>query len=324
VGLPERYDPLATPPYIDFLVDKQAGGLYRSLSFDALPMPNFAMPYGLSNFSWILPLISKESVAFTKRYLDAGFLTINWYAANVAVARNDGAGSALSELGRNLKYYSLIGARYVVAGGTAIDLPQVFADERTGAKVYLNEKALPRLFLAPCSRVVPEGKAALADLGGISDPRVEVLVDRGPELACPGAKPEARLTISRFDLSPNEVKARFTSDRAGIVTLTDLHAPGWRAFLDGEETEILKVDGIFRGVRADRTGEHELRFVYRPPRWNLSLILACAGLLLCLYLADLVSVFLRGTPELSWGTQRPSRDSRRTGVSLPHVFRESQ
>jgi hypothetical protein len=47
------------------------------------------------------------------------------------------------------------------------------------------------------------------------------------------------------------------------IVLADTYAPGWRAFVDGEEAPIHPVNHLFRGVALE-AGAHRVRFEYRP------------------------------------------------------------
>ena len=49
----------------------------------------------------------------------------------------------------------------------------------------------------------------------------------------------------------------------GLLVLRDSWYPGWTAFIDGERTPILRINGCFRGVVVP-AGKHKTKFVYRP------------------------------------------------------------
>lgn len=61
----------------------------------------------------------------------------------------------------------------------------------------------------------------------------------------------------------NEVLLRASFPAEGFIVLADQYFPGWRAYVDGKETEIYETNGILRGV-AVPAGEHEVAFRYRP------------------------------------------------------------
>jgi uncharacterized membrane protein YfhO len=89
-------------------------------------------------------------------------------------------------------------------------------------------------------------------------------------------------TVREFHVSPNEVRIKYSANLPGVLAVVDSFSDGWRAEVNGQEVPVLRVDGVFRGVRIETPGELDVRFWYRPPRWNLSLTLAGLGLLVLL------------------------------------------
>ena len=63
----------------------------------------------------------------------------------------------------------------------------------------------------------------------------------------------------------------------GLLVLSDLYYPGWKAQVDGEDVDIERVDYLLRGVPlAD--GHHTVEFEYAPASWRIGWILSLAGL----------------------------------------------
>ena len=88
---------------------------------------------------------------------------------------------------------------------------------------------------------------------------------------------------------PNEVVIKTHVLHHAYLVLNDIHFPGWRCFVDGEETPILRANFLFRAV-ALAPGEHRVRFVYRPSRLWAGISVTAATLLLslvCLVLGSL-------------------------------------
>ena len=61
--------------------------------------------------------------------------------------------------------------------------------------------------------------------------------------------------------------------------LSDPYYPGWRAFVDGVETPILRADYLFRAI-ALPPGSHEVRFVFVPWSLQRGMLLSAAGVLI--------------------------------------------
>lgn len=72
---------------------------------------------------------------------------------------------------------------------------------------------------------------------------------------------KGKVFIEKYGL--NNVHIRTVFPEKGFMVLSDQYYPGWKAFIDGEETKIYEVNGILRGVVVPQ-GEHSVVFKYRP------------------------------------------------------------
>ena len=62
------------------------------------------------------------------------------------------------------------------------------------------------------------------------------------------------------------VKANTSSETEEFMVFTQNYLPGWRAFVDGEESKTYKVNSVFPGIFVP-AGEHKVEFVY--DYWSL-------------------------------------------------------
>ena len=147
------------------------------------------------------------------------------------------------------------------------------------AQVYSNSNALPHAWVVGDERVVDGEDAALDAVGDPSwKPRREAIVEH-PIDGLGGDGGTAR--IETYD--PERVVIDATSDGPGMLVLSDLHYPGWKAEVDGEEVDIERVNYLMRGVPlAD--GEHRVEFRYEPASWRIGWILSLAGLIVMVLL----------------------------------------
>jgi len=53
------------------------------------------------------------------------------------------------------------------------------------------------------------------------------------------------------------------AESAGLLILSELYYPGWRATVNGRATEIYKVDGALRGILVPQ-GESRIAVAYAP------------------------------------------------------------
>ncbi len=77
--------------------------------------------------------------------------------------------------------------------------------------------------------------------------------------------------------SPNRIWLETECAVPAMLVITDVWHPAWRAFLDGKETPVRRVNYCQRGI-AMETGDHTVEFVFRPPRADLGLVLGAVGL----------------------------------------------
>ncbi|HAF14093.1 MAG TPA: hypothetical protein DCK99_10430 [Blastocatellia bacterium] len=147
--------------------------------------------------------------------------------------------------------------------------------------VYENKHVLPRAWLATGSVTLPDEQALnvirSGKLGGRDwNPRQTVLV----ESPVPGNATEdsqnARAEITRNE--PNRVDIKTTSNTSSILVLAENHYPGWRARVDGNAVDVLRVNYNLRGV-ALPAGEHHVEFVYRPKSVLIGLLVSLVTML---------------------------------------------
>ena len=67
----------------------------------------------------------------------------------------------------------------------------------------------------------------------------------------------------------------------GILVLADSWYPGWKAYLDGNQTPIFPVDLAFRGIEVG-AGNHQVIFEYKPYSLRIGLYITASALILVL------------------------------------------
>jgi uncharacterized membrane protein YfhO len=78
-----------------------------------------------------------------------------------------------------------------------------------------------------------------------------------------------------------EVTIDVKMENDGFLVLTDQCYPGWKAFIDGKETEIYPTDYTFRSIYMKK-GSHTVRFVYDPMSYKAGKYISIATLLFLL------------------------------------------
>jgi uncharacterized membrane protein YfhO len=72
-----------------------------------------------------------------------------------------------------------------------------------------------------------------------------------------------------------------TSEREGILVLSESSFPGWRVFVNGKEKECLWLDLLFQGVEIEK-GKSTIEFRFRPTGFRLYGFVSLASFLLFL------------------------------------------
>lgn len=91
-----------------------------------------------------------------------------------------------------------------------------------------------------------------------------------------------RNTVDEFIISKminDEIIGNISVKENGYFTISIPYDKGFKAFVDDEEVEIEKVNNTFMGFKIDK-GEHKIKFVYKAPLKNISIIVSLSGILL--------------------------------------------
>jgi hypothetical protein len=149
------------------------------------------------------------------------------------------------------------------------------------ARVYRNDRALPRTFLVDRQRTVDGADAALA---AVTHPRFDgrrvAVTERAvPDVPQDDGGARARAGTARLvSYSDERVVARADVARTSLLVLTDVHFPGWKATVDGRPATIERVDYLLRGVKVP-AGAHTVEFRYEPASWRAGWIVSAVAAL---------------------------------------------
>ncbi len=103
------------------------------------------------------------------------------------------------------------------------------------------------------------------------------------------SQPDSTATIKRLSYAPDRLTYKYSSAVDRFAVFSEIYYPaGWKAFVDGEETEIYKVDYILRGLQLP-AGEHDVEFVFEPKSFAIgSAIATGASALIVLLIIGLI------------------------------------
>ncbi len=166
----------------------------------------------------------------------------------------------------------------------------VTALERS-SMVLENPRSLPRAFFVPRAEVVADSKALLERLASPEhDARRVVLLDEPPGdgfIGTEGATGRVEIVSDRSE----RLELRVSAGKGGFLVVTDQHAAGWYAELNGIRWFVLRANHAFRAVRVP-PGHSTVVLAYRP-RAVLWGSLLSAVTLLALAVAGTIRIDLR-------------------------------
>jgi hypothetical protein len=146
------------------------------------------------------------------------------------------------------------------------------------ARVYLNQRALPRALLVTGVRCVDDATARRLIRERRIDFRREVLLGDRCDAAPPGG-PERSDGVSEIvEYGADRIRIDVRTESAAYLLLTDTWFPGWRARVDGGDATVWRADYAFRAVWVP-PGRHTVEFRYEPRSFRWGLAVSCLGAL---------------------------------------------
>jgi hypothetical protein len=161
-------------------------------------------------------------------------------------------------------------------------------------RVYRTLDPLPFAYFIQSGIFVPTADDALRLLlaapEGHLDLHTTVLLNhvkrRSPDQApIPYSPIKKTKSVEELNYSPERIEMRVDAPVDGFVVVSDSYYPGWHAYVDGERSEILCANAMFKAVRV-AAGKHSVVFAFEPEILGISFYLLAAGIaILALWIA---------------------------------------
>jgi hypothetical protein len=217
------------------------------------------------------------------------------------------------------RLWQLLAVRDVFTTRDEIDVPARIVHEETGEQVgYLHRLDAPSPYAWLASEAVrtPDESAALSVL---SDPDTDVhhtvtLIESTASTA--GDQTESAPAAAAPDVPGNSGSVKVLERHAGLLraavntpapawlVVSEVFYPGWRAEIDGHETDIVRADVALMAV-AVPAGQHEVRLWFTAPLVTSGIVVSLATAILLAGLAALAWLAPEGSRGASWWRNRP-------------------
>lgn len=141
---------------------------------------------------------------------------------------------------------------------TVLENAYVKWDVESDPQIYINQYARDILYVPDAIEQIADTEdlyrnTMFYDLDSVN--YMEELADR--QLDPNGAQ------ISAIDFKYNSISAEIVTEQGTFVNFSQCYYPGWKAYVDGEETELYLVNGVIMGMEVP-AGTHQLTFSYKP------------------------------------------------------------
>lgn len=136
------------------------------------------------------------------------------------------------------------------------------------SQVYERKNALPRAFVVHDFQVLTDEEILETLMDEDFEPKETLLLEEEPRDLAKEELGQGEAVIDKDSYFDNQVLIKTKSFSDGFLFLSDAYYPGWKAFIDGEETKIYRANYAFRAVFLP-LGEHEVRFSYKPDTFKI-------------------------------------------------------
>ena len=161
------------------------------------------------------------------------------------------------------------------------NLEYAFYDRKQKQTIYKNVNYLTRAWFVEKTELIEKKENIWKRLNQQEfDPAKMAIVEE--EIPKTYAPDSTAVNLVEFDI--HNLKFEVKTDTTSFLTISEIYYPaGWKAYIDGEETEIYATNYILRGVVVPK-GEHILEMKFAPETYALSLKLSLIGIILTIVL----------------------------------------
>ncbi|MCK4312478.1 MAG: YfhO family protein, partial [Candidatus Cloacimonetes bacterium] len=183
----------------------------------------------------------------------------------------------------NWNIVNMLNAKYVIYPEKLPleNLEYAFYDRKQKQTIYKNVNYLTRAWFVEKTELIEKKENIWKRLNQQEfDPAKMAIVEE--EIPKTYAPDSTAVNLVEFDI--HNLKFEVKTDTTSFLTISEIYYPaGWKAYIDGEETEIYATNYILRGVVVPK-GEHILEMKFAPETYALSLKLSLIGIILTIVL----------------------------------------
>jgi len=270
---------------------------YRVLSHDSSSFVNHGSRFGIPAIAGYNPLI------------------LSYYLDLLGVVRGapvDPADRVPAVEVLDAPLLDLLNVRYVVSA-QPLSEPDLQPVHHGDAYVYRRDGASPHYaWVVPrAERLADDAAAARLDDPAF-DPAQTVLLAAG-EAEHASARQAGSNAVTVLEQRHTSLALDVTTEAGGWLVLSEVYYPGWKAFVDGRETPVLRANLALRAIEL-QPGRHEVRFAYRPASFGYGMALSGLGLVAAT-VGSASAIRRRSRSSISIGRSVPQNGTDRRGIA---------
>jgi uncharacterized membrane protein YfhO len=190
----------------------------------------------------------------------------------------------ISENKNALKILDVLGVYYIVDREENGSTEKIFPSSifkliynHDGWKLYENSHAAERAFLTSDYQIYTSNKEfEKIFFSDAFNPTQTLLLEEKPDFQAKKNE-QARGEVNIQKYMPNKITLQVKTNTKKLLFLSDMYYPGWKAYVDGKETHILRANYTFRAIEVSQ-GSHTVEFVYKPQSFYTGMIVSFVSL----------------------------------------------
>jgi hypothetical protein len=140
----------------------------------------------------------------------------------------------------------------------------IYPDNENRAMVQLNVEANSNAWFVSNLEVVDSANEEIKALDSLNTRTTAVIRSEFIEELTNNYLLDSSATISLVKYSPNVLTYKSSSSSEQIAVFSEIYYKhGWKAYIDGKETKIYRVNYVLRAIEV-ASGEHEIKFKFEP------------------------------------------------------------
>jgi hypothetical protein len=140
--------------------------------------------------------------------------------------------------------------------------------------IFENTESLPYVWLTTDFQVINDRNEIINKL--VSSKGPQLILESIPYLKIPQEKLDYSVTNLKKNF--NQIEFDVETSNNAMLFLSESYFPGWKSFIDGNPTNIIKANYIFQSIEITK-GKHKVVFIYDPTSFRIGLWFFYAALI---------------------------------------------